>query len=272
MRSIRTQIRLLAFGSLLSIPLPAAAAGGADISVMMLNLVTSFAPLWAFAATLVVITAGFTLVVSEEEGALDKARKTIMAVIAGGIITTIIITIGPVQFVNNFFNGATGLGIPGTVLNTTPAGNLGIEAEGVAGWLTAIAAMMGLFIIIIAVIRAVTSFGGDEAAYTNVRNSLLQVVIGLIIIGAAFLLKQVFFVDHEPSALIALLTEKIEIVLKFILIIAVGVLIYAGLRMVTSFGREEDYSASKSLIVRVAVGILVILLAYSLVVIVARIF
>ncbi|MSR67987.1 hypothetical protein EXS65_04170 [Candidatus Peribacteria bacterium] len=264
--------RLLTFASLLCIPLRVAAAGGADISVMFLNLVTSFTPLWVAAAILVVVTAGFTLVVSQEEGALDKARKAIMAVVAGGILVTIIVTIGPAQFVTNFFNGATGLGIPGTVLNNTPAGNLGIEAEGVAEWLTAMAAMIGLFIIIIAVVRAVTSFGGDDAAYTNVRNSLLQVIIGLIVIGAALLFKQVFFVDHEPSALIGLITEKIEIVLNFILLIAVGVLVYAGLRMVTSFGREEEYTAARSLMLRVCIGIAVIILAYSLVVIVARIF
>lgn len=273
MRSLRTFVRLLTFGSLLSMPLSASATGGTDISIMFTNLVSAFTPVWGIVAFVMIVMAGFTLVVSETENAIEKARNTIIAVIVGGILVTIIVTIGSSNAVTNFFNGAIGpsIVVP-TVLTNTSAGNLGIEAEGVAGWLTAMAAMLGIFIIIIAVIRAVTSFGGDDAAYTNVRNVLLQVIIGLIIIGAAYIFKHVFFVAHEPSAFIALITQKIYIVLNFILIIAVLILVYAGFRMVISFGREEEYSSAKSLIYRVAAGILIILLSYSLVVIVASIF
>lgn len=275
MRQIRTLIRLLTFGSLLSIPLSASAFGGSDIAAMFANLVLAFTPVWGVVAFLSIVIAGFTLVVSHEENSIDKARNTIIAVIVGGILTMIVVTIGvtgPTNVVTNFYNGAIGPSIPNVILNNTDAGNLGIEAEGVAGWFTAMAAMIGLFIIVIAVVRAVSSFGGDEAAYTNVRNVLLQVIIGLIIIASAYAFKQVFFVDHQPSALIAIVTHKIYIVLNFILVVAVAILVYAGFRMVISFGQEEAHSAAKSLIFRVMGGILVILVSYSLVVIIENIF
>lgn len=259
--------RLAIFFSLLASPISAHAAGGFDISNIFLTLVMDFSGLWISIAILVIVVAGFTLIVSEDEGAVDKAKKTIIAVLMGGIITTIILAIGPDTLVSWVFI------VPGTVFDPTGTGatGLGLEAVGVGDWLTSMAAMLGIVIVIIGVVRAATSFGGDEAAYTNVRNVLLQVIIGLIIIGAARIFRDVFFVNHEPSALIALVSAKISIVFGFILLIAVAILVYAGFRMVISFGNEEDYSAAKSLAIRVVIGIAVILVSYSLVVIVANI-
>ena len=57
-----------------------------------------------------------------------------------------------------------------------------------------------------------------------------------------------------------------------VLVIAVAIVIYAGFRMVMSFGNEDDYNNAKSLVFRVLIGILVLLISYSLVAIVVRIF
>ena len=244
-------------------------ANGTDIQNIFLNLISSFSgPILVVVAILVVVTAGFTLLVSEQEGAIDKAKKTIIGVMVGGIIVTIILFFpgGPRGAISILYNG-----LSGTIFINNGA-TLGLEAEGVSGWLTAMAAMIGIVIIIISVIRAVASFGGDEAAYTNVRTCILHVIIGLIIIGGAFIFKNVFFLNREPSALILLISSKIILLRSFILLIAVAILIYAGLRMVTSFGREEDFTAARGLAVRVVIGIIIILLSYSLVFIVSKIF
>lgn len=239
---------------------------------MFLGFINSFAGIWAMIALLVLVVAGFTLMISEDEGAIDKAKKTIIAVLIGGIITTILVTIGAGggNVVTMIYNG-----IPGYTLNPTGA-SLGIQAMGVSDWLTSMAAMLGIVIVIVSVVRAVTTFGGDEAAYDNVRNCLLQVVIGLIVIAAAYVFRNVFFVPlgatHTPDPLLAVVTAKVIIVLSIITLIAVAILVYAGFRMVISFGNEDQYSAAKSLAIRVVVGLAIILLSYSLVLIVATIF
>lgn len=62
------------------------------------------------------------------------------------------------------------------------------------------------------------------------------------------------------------------IVLAIITTIAVAIIIYAGFRMVISFGNEEAFSSARSLAIRAAIGILIILISYTLVIIVATIF
>lgn len=251
---------------------PSDGTGGTTISSMFLSLMSSFAGIWAMIAFLVLVTAGFTLMISQDEGAIDKAKKTIVAVLIGGIITTILVTIGSGggNVVTMIYNG-----IPGYTLNPTGA-SLGIQAMGVSDWLTSLAAMLGIVIVIVSVIRAVTSFGGDDAAYDNIRSCLLHVVLGLIIIGAAYVFRNVFFVPlgatHTPDPLLAIVTVRVITVLSFITVVAVGILVYAGFRMVISFGNEEQYSAAKSLAIRVVVGLVIILISYSLVLSVATIF
>ncbi len=248
------------------VPATAHAQGGAMVRDTFYGFVTAFWPLVVIIGVLVLVVAGFTLMVSQDEGAREKATKTLFATIIGGIIATIVKVWGPGNFVSIMYSG-----LPGTVL--LPTGNtLGLEAIGVSQWLTAMAAIIGIVMVIVAVLRAVSSFGGDESAYSNARLVLIHVIIGLIIIGGAVVFENVFFVTGTPNLLFTLISTKILIVLDFIGLIAVAILVYAGFRMVISFGREEEYTAAKSLAFRVIVGLAIILLAYTLVFTVAKIF
>lgn len=277
MRMHRPLLRLLTFIALLSLPLLTEAAGGQDISDIFADpttgIIARFAPVWGFIAFITIVVAGLTLMLSENEGAIDKAKKTLIAVIIGGIIVVVILFFAGdartlvLQFYNPVYNPGTT-----TITGTFNPNTLGLESEGVAQWLMGMAAMVGIVIIIIATLRAVTSFGGDEASYTAVRSSIVQVVIGLIVISAAYIFKAVFFTTKDPILIIAFVTQKMLIVLAIITTIAVGVLVYAGLRMVLSFGREDEYTAARSLAIRVVVGLLVIILSYALVFIVRTIF
>ncbi len=86
------------------------------------------------------------------------------------------------------------------------------------------------------------------------------------------MIRDVFFVIREPSALLAFITAKLITVLGFMTLIAVAILVYAGFRMVVSFGREEDFTAAKSLMIRVIVGLLILCLSYALVYTVVLVF
>jgi|GEM_PF-1383660 len=268
-----------AFVALLAtFPHVAFAYGGADVQVMVISLFNVFWPLWITAGILVLVIAGFALMTTQDEGRLAKAKTTLIAVLTGGMLTTIIVVMGPLNFVGIVYNGTPGF----SMINT---GNVvGLEAIGISQWLTAISVMMGVLFIIIGVLRAVASLG-DEAAYTAARSQLLHVIVGVVLIAGAFLVQLAFFgsadgpgqvvegpLNIEPNPLLGLISQKLIIILNLITLIAVGILIYAGLRMIVSFGREEDYNNAKALALRVVAGLFVLVLSYSLVFIVATIF
>jgi hypothetical protein len=296
-------LRLLLIGILLafSVEPTFAQTGGTIIQNEAFALIAKFSPLILIIGILTVIILGFTLLVSQEDAALGKAKSALIACVIGGIIVTIILLFSGGSFTGGtpgrtfielFFTGenTTNPGNYTSVLTTNNANAVGGEAEGVASWLSTMAAVIGILIIIIAALRAFLSFG-DEASYANVRKSILHIVIGLIVIGGAFLLRQAFYApdldiqggaftgtatftgaEANPSQLMQLIKDKVMIVLAVMTIIAVAILIYAGFRMVISFGREEDFTAAKSLMLRVIVGLFIILLSFTLMWTVASIF
>lgn len=270
--------RLVLAALLTMLPQAVHAYGGMDVQLMFLTFIAKFYPLWVVVGILVLVIAGFALMTSQDEGRLQKAKTTLISVIIGGILTTIIAVMGPTNFIGIVYNGVPGF----VVINT--GDQLGLEAVGVSEWLATIAVMMGMLFIIIGVLRAVASFG-DEGAYTSARMQLLHVIVGVVLIAGAFLVQLALFGSEtgpgevvtgalgiEPNPLIGLISEKLIIILNIITLIAVMILIFAGLRMIVSFGREEEYNAAKSLAFRVIIGLLVLILSYSLVFIVATIF
>lgn len=262
-----------------TLPAGARAYGGIDVQNMFTSIITAFAPLWITVAVLVLVMAGFVLMTTHDEGRLEKAKATLIAVFVGGILTTVILVMKPLNFIGIVYNGTYGT----SLISTTPS-TIGLEAIGISQWLSAVAVMLGILFIIIAVLRAVASLG-DEAAYTAARSALLHIIVGVVLIAGAFLVQLAFFGSEpgpggvvtgplgiEPNPLIGLISEKLLIVLGIITLIAVAILIYAGLRMIVSFGREEDYTAAKGLALRVVLGLFVIILSYALVFIVASVF
>lgn len=264
MTHMSVPLRLAALTLLSAVP-QIAHADGSDISTIAVNLVVIFWPLWVGVGILVLVIAGFGLMVTSDEGRLQKARSAVIAVVIGGMLVTIIWVLGPSGFIGFMYTGGTA-GLP-----AAGPTNIALEAMGVADWLTMLAAMIGMLFVIIAALRAVSSMG-DEGKYTNARQALLHVILGLMLISAAYLFRQVFFYDGTPNALIAYMLSKVLIVLAFMTTIAVGILVYAGFRMVISFGKDDDFNNAKSLVIRVIMGLLVILLSYTLVIVVANIF
>jgi len=240
-------------------------ASGTDISAMFVGVIDAFYPLLLSVAILVTVIAGLTLMLSQDEGAITKARTALGSVFFGGILATIILTLGATNFVGIMYNGFAG----SVLINSGNA--IGIEAAGVADWIATIAVLIGVLMIIIAATRAVLSFG-DEGAYANVRTAILHVILGIILIGAAYTMKIIFFDTHRPIDLLKIFLIPLQIVLGIIGLIAVGILIYAGFRMIISFGREEDFSAAKSLAFRVVIGLIVLLVSFSLIAIITSIF
>jgi len=269
MKNVLLRIRLFLLLALLASP-RAAHADGYDVRDIALGLVTKFWPVWTTIAILVLVVTGFTLVITTDESRAEKAKSTIIAVVIGGIITTIMLVLGYQAYIGILYNGQGSL-VPNPVGVFGNYNAISIQAAGIADWLSVISVMLGIVFIIIAALRAVSSFG-DEGKYETARNAVFHAVAGFVIIASAYILKAVFYDVRTPNLLIAFVASKILIVLAIITTIAVAILIYAGLRMIVSLGDEAQYEAAKSLVIRVVIGLLIILLSYALVIVIANIF
>lgn len=265
MKCLRSPARLILLLLLIQ-PLPAHAAGS-DIAAIFIGIIEAIAlpQIWLTVAILVSVIAGLTLMLSHDEGALGKARTALGSVAGGVILLTIFLTLGATNTVSVVYNGFAGS------IFANSANAIGIEAAGLADWIATIAVVIGILVVIIAATRAVLSFG-DEGEYAKVRASILHVIIGLIVIGAAYIFQQVFFIDREPTALLLLFLNPILVILGIIGLVAVLILIYAGFRMIISFGREDDFSAAKSLIFRVIIGLVIILVSFTLIAVIKAVF
>ncbi len=237
----------------LSVPgIAHAQAGGIVFRDILLGILASVFPLWIPVAILIIVIAGMVLVVTTQDEALTKGRTTLIAVGLGGMI----IMLGPVVLFALY--QAPGI----TVANTAPI--LNAEALGIVDWLSAIVGIFGILMVMVSAVKAVGGFGGNEQAYSDVRQSLLNATIGMIIITASIVINNTVF-SGAPNPIIVFILTKALIVLNLMTTVAVGILVYAGVRMVANFGNEEYFTAAKSLAIRVLGGLAIMLVSYVLV-------
>lgn len=69
----------------------------------------------------------------------------------------------------------------------------------------------------------------------------------------------------NPAPVLAAILTKISYVMGLLALVAVIIVVYAGFQYVLSIGREEQATKAKGLLIRAAMGAIVILLSLSLV-------
>lgn len=219
-----------------------------------------------------VVRAGMSLIVSEDEGKLSTAKRTISSTLIGIILAYI----SQALVVGFYGNGTTG-GIVGggeATLQTT--------IYGLVNWFTVAMAALGALMIIVSVIRAIGSFGKEEEL-TNVRQTIFGTASGILMISLLPAIKLTLGIrDLSPlGALGGAAVEATPIIqeiggivsnlLVFLALIAVAIVIYAGVRMIVNFGNEEEFTKSRSLIIRAIIGMVVIFISYTAVILILSI-
>lgn len=272
------------------LPATAHAAGiGGTIQQVGAGLVTSFTGLgygdsapgiagkivevvWAMILPIgifLVVRAGFSLVISQEEDKLSRAKRTIASTLLG-IMLVYISQVLVKGFYGDTFNGATGGILNGGqgVLNTL--------VYGIVNWALVTVAALGTLIIILSVLRAISSFGKEEGV-TNMRQTIFGVASGIIMISLLPAVKLTLgIVDLQPlgesggatgnaAAIISTISVIVANLLVFLALLAVVIVIYAGIRMIVNLGNDDEYSKSKGLIFRALTGLFVILISYIVV-------
>lgn len=207
-----------------------------------------------------VVRAGMSLVMSEDEGKLSTAKRTISATLIGIMLVFI-----SQELVKAFYTEG--------LLNAAGAPRLNATVYGLVNWFLVAMAALGVLMIIVSVIRAIGSFGKEEEL-ANIRQTIFGIATGILMISLLPAIKLTLGVtDLQPlgaagsnsdaTAIIEAVASIVSNLLLFLALIAVTVIIYAGIRMIVNLGNDDEYGNSKSLIVRALIGLIVILLSYT---------
>ncbi|MDD4628852.1 MAG: hypothetical protein PHE68_05705 [Candidatus Peribacteraceae bacterium] len=221
---------------------------GGDLGEIYLNIMMAFLVIVNVVGMIMITKAGVMLAAKQGEDQIGAAKKTIGATAAA----LIILNLTPVLTTAISTLGEGG----GTLISQ--------EVIGLSDFIDTIAGSVAIVAIIISGIKAVTSYGGDEGT-THLKRTALAVIAGIIIIGAKRLIFSSVAESHTPGGLLEIIVTVVNIVLSLGALLATTAIIYAGLLMVVNFGKDEQYTRAKNLIVRVGIGLVVILSSAAIV-------
>ncbi len=250
----------------------AAGTGGTLLNALVVRVVTAIMTLVTIAALFIFVRAGIKLINSEEEDKLSKAKKTM----ASSIVAVVLAYLGP-SLVGAFYGTSEQVGLEGGTVLETPGGVavgaalLSEELLGIMRWATVLVAPLAILIIVVGALRAVASFGKDDAV-AQLRRAVFGVIGGIVILTSTEAIKAVFglstgFPPGIPSTA-PILLRGIFIVNALLLYLALGaavMVVYAGMLMILNYGNDDQYTKAKGLLIRVALGLSVVFVSYVLV-------
>lgn len=221
-------------------------------------------PIMATGASFFVIRAGLKLINSQDEGKLETAKRTIASALVGLMLAPL----GDRILFAVFNPSGQGLGNPST---------LTFEIGGIIDWTLVLIIPIAILMIVLSAIRAVASFGKEDGA-DMVRQTVYGVVLGLGILIFAGAIKATLGLQESlddvspatpgPPEALAIVTRGVEVVtgvLQFMALVALAIIIYAGMIMILNFGNDEQFTRAKGIVYRAVIGLVIILLSTVLI-------
>ena len=255
-----------------------------SIGCGFVNIIASFVanarPLVFIGAFFLIVVSGIRMIITEEEESFGKAKRIISASLTGVVLSYLVEPI-----VNAFYGGLGsgtitagifgGLGIGSVPTANVPlgAGILYFEIMGIINWALVVVGTLTIFMIIVSGFKAMTKAGSEEGV-TELRRTVFYVLGGVILIVFAEALNLTFGLFSEAPTLpgvpsVAPVAEAIvtivNLVLSFAALVAVAIIIYCGLQMILNFGNEELFTKAKSLLIRLAIGLVLIGMSFAIV-------
>jgi len=209
-------------------------------------------PLVNVIALLVITISAFGMVFSQSEKQSHTARQTLIVSLIGIALVWIAKTI------RDAFRDQDPTVLPDELL-------------GFAGWLRAIAVVLAVLMIIISGIRAIATFGSDDGT-AHLRRTVIAVLVAvplLILTGDSSSIFKVFTEGGSANSIIGVLITIVSAFLGLVGIAAVVVIVIAGAMMIVNIGNDDQYRRARDLILRVALGLVVIAASWALLSIIA---
>tara|TARA_Y100000310_G_scaffold345583_1_gene466915 strand:+ start:4191 stop:5039 length:849 start_codon:yes stop_codon:yes gene_type:complete len=205
-------------------------------------------------AVVVIARAALLLIVEQSEGELANFKKQIISAI---VAIVLIFIANPIS--NALFGGGNDLlSNPGSA-----AGGIKTEFMEIIDLIEEPIAVVAVIMIIVSGIRAIINWGSSDGI-TQVRRTIISILIGIFLIVAKGDFVNAFLNTHTPDPIIDRVNHYVIIALGFVTIVAVAVMIFAGFLMIVNVGKDEQYQRAKGIIIRVAIGLIVILASVGL--------
>ncbi len=221
------------------------------------TIMLAIRPMIFIFASVVLAIASFRMITAQEDDGLEKVKKIFGACI-GGIVLVFLIE----PFIAAFY------GVRGEVAQNPSIGVPIVEEQvlGIINWVLTLAAVLAIVMIITTAVKAVAQ-ANNEDGIASMRKAIYAVAAGIVLILGKELLAVAIGATGTPTPapIIQIIVNVLNVVLSFMALAAVIVVVYAGTMMVLDFGRDEEISKSKSLIIRSLTGLAVILISYALV-------
>jgi hypothetical protein len=240
--------------------------GAGLFNSIVIFLSTRLMLLAGVAATFIIVKAGLSLINSQADDKLQKARRQI-----GTAVVAVMLGFLSERFVAATYGPPAGA--PGTAIfnPSTSVGILEGEAAGVISFALEFIVILSVIIIIYTGIKVVASFGTEDGP-AQLRKSVFGIVTGLVLLTSATAIQLTLGLNPSGPELATgpvtagpIINRGIFIVqtmLGFMALVAVIVVIYSGIRLIVNVGNEEEYTKTKQLIGRVLVGLFIILMSY----------
>lgn len=211
-------------------------------------------------ALLLLVRSGLKLIYGQSEERFEEAKRAI----ANGLMAVVLVFLTS-RLVSAFIRAGG---------SWNPEGGSAIFTEemlGIVRWVEVLVVVLAIAMIIAAVFAAMFSVGSDDGP-SRIRRAVFGAAAGIVIILLDAAFRFTFGLDYfvvpgtpSPYPLITSALNIISYVLGFMALIAVIIVIYAGIRMILSLGDEETFKNMRSLIFRTLIGLFVILTSYIIV-------
>lgn len=205
-------------------------------------------------STLMLVRAAAKMIASTSEDKMEEGRRSVGMTIIGIILVSLTYT-----FVTAFWNG-------GDHSIQSGATELNKQIVGLVRWAQVLVGILAVGMIVISGFKVIASFGKDDGG-EELKRAILGAVVGVFLVAFDTLIISTlgFEGNATPTALISLIMSVVAKMLVYLALLAVAVIIYAGIMMIITVGNEEQFQKSKSLIGRVLIGLVIILFSYFVV-------
>lgn len=209
---------------------------------------------------LLLVRSGLKLIYGASEERFEEAKRAI----ANGLMAVVLVFLTS-RLVSAFIRAGG---------SWNPEGGSAIFTEemlGIVRWVQVLVAVLAIAMIIAAVFAAMFSVGSDNAT-DRIKRAVFGAAAGILILGIDVAFRMTFGLEYftvpggpTPYPLMIRALVMIGYILTFMALIAVIIVIYAGIRMILSLGDEETFKNMRSLIFRALIGLFVILTSYIIV-------
>ncbi len=215
-------------------------------------------------ALVIIVVAGFRLVISQAEEALTTARRTILSAIIGLFVVFL-----SESFVEALYGGFSA---PAGGPPTAGPAILTDELLGIVRYVEMYVAIVAIGLLVVQAIYVLGGFGNEEAIRKMYR-AVLYTIIGILIIvfdrtiAAVFGYTTIGTLSFGPSAspIIVEAFGLLRLLLTFVAAITIGVIVYAGALMLLHYGNEEWITRGKGILLNATIGLVLIAVSFVLV-------